>query len=421
MPYGLSDAAYAAEVDRKRKAGIPLTSGFDQAAYNRGKSTSGGGSGGAYGLSDAAYAQEVDRKRAQGIPLTQPFNQAAYYRGGGGQTTTVPRTSPSVSTASPSVQTGNWAQIPLNSPTSAQFNFPYEQLMRDIQSQYPKIGSYSDAELAQQAKQWASLQIDPQTQALLRAVEQARQSSETQRQQTEAAYAGFEDYNKRMMGEAAANALESAISRGGGRAGAVEWLTSKLQQPITEKAAGVQAEKAAKLSDIASQLALTEKQSTQQQGELQTRLGQLEVDRLAELRNLQHSQAVGDWQTMMTSAQNLANLATQAQQFQQQYAASLLPYYTQTEAQRQQAPLDWAQVMGEAPNATQATPTNAGAVPLRSYATQQGASIGYDPATKTITINGRKYGSQDLQGMGGQLINGTWYVPQSSVNALLGR
>jgi hypothetical protein len=57
-------------------------------------------------------------------------------------------------------------------------------------------------------------------------------------------------------------------------------------------------------------------------------------------------------------------------------------------------------------------------VPLRDYATQQGATVGYDPATKSVIINGKKYSTSQLQQLGGQLVNGSWMIPQSAINGL---
>lgn len=252
---------------------------------------------------------------------------------------------------------------------------------------------------------------------MARALEQAQQALATRQQQVEASYAGMEEAVNRMMAEAAQRALESAIARGGGQSGAVEWLTRQLQTPIAEQFAAAQAQKAAELADIASRLAMLQEQAGRQRAQLQERLGQLEANRLAELRNLAYAQATGNWQQVMQAVSNLAQMATQAQQYSQQLAASLLPYYTLTEQQRQYQPMSWAELMGEVPTVQ---PSGGGVVPLRSFVIQQGGSIDYDPATGQVIINGRRYGRDVLEGLGGRLQNGTWYLPQSAVMALLG-
>lgn len=45
---------------------------------------------------------------------------------------------------------------------------------------------------------------------------------------------------------------------------------------------------------------------------------------------------------------------------------------------------------------------------LRDYALQQGLKIDYDPNKKTVGIGGKQYTPQQLSGMGGSLVNGSW-------------
>ncbi len=301
-----------------------------------------------------------------------------------------------------------------------QYSFPYEQALRDLISLAPRYEMPSEKELERQAREWAELQINPQLAELTRALEQAQQALGTRQQQVEASYAGMEEAVNRVMAEQAQRALESAIARGGGQSGAVEWLTSKLQQPIAEQFTSAQAQKAAELADIASRLAMLQEQAGTQRTQLQERLGQLEANRLAELRNLAYAQATGNWQQVMQSVSNLAQMATQAQQYSQQLAASLLPYYTLTEQQRQYQPMSWAELMGEVPEAPTVPSSGGGVVPLRSFVSQQGGSIDYDPATGQVIINGRRYGRDVLESLGGSLQNGSWYLPESAVRFLMG-
>lgn len=301
-----------------------------------------------------------------------------------------------------------------------QYLFPYEQLMRDIMAQMPTYQQPSQEELLQQAKTWANLQIDPAIQAISQALAQTKQALETQQAKTEAAYAGLEQATQRFMQEAAQKALESAIARGGGRSGQVEWYTSKLQQPIAEQYAQAQAQRAAELADIANRMTLAEQQAAEQQKALEQRRGELEAERLAELQNLAHATAVGDWQRAFQAAQNLASMATQAQQWGLSYAAGLLPYFALTESERQNLPLQWAQVVGQVPSATvPATGVTGYYVPLREYASQLGASIDYDPVTNEVIINGRRYSVNALAGLGGRMTNGRWYLPASALQSLL--
>ena len=294
-----------------------------------------------------------------------------------------------------------------------QYSFPYEQALRDLISLAPRYEMPSEKELERQAREWAELQINPQLAELTRALEQAQQALGTREQQVEASYAGMEEAVNRVMAEQAQRALESAIARGGGQSGAVEWLTSKLQQPIAEQFTSAQAQKAAELADIASRLSMLQEQAGTQKTQLQERLGQLEANRLAELRNLAQAQATGNWQQVLQSTQNLAQMATQAQQF-------MLPYFRMTESERQYQPINWAEMMGEIPEAPSAGTGGGGVVPLRAFVGEQGGSIDYDPATGSVIINGRRYGSDVLESLGGSLQNGAWYLPESAVRFLMG-
>lgn len=308
------------------------------------------------------------------------------------------------------------AKVPLQEP----YQFPFEQMWRDTIAAAPKYTPRSESELLTQSQQYAGLQIDPQLQALSKALAQLKQSADAERGSVDAAYSGLHDTSTRMLKDAEARALESAISRGGGRSGQVEWLTQKQQQPIMEQTTQAEVGKAAQLSAIANALALAERQGGETQQQLAERRGTLEASQLAGLRQLEHANATGDWQLQQQAVQNLAAMATQSNQFNQQLGFNMLPYTTLTEAQRQQQPIDWAQVMGQTSGAAPSLPSSGGsAVPLRSYATQAGASISYDPATKTVTINGKSYSPSALQSMGGQQKDGAWYLPESAIRGLI--
>jgi len=503
MPYGMSDAEYAAEVNRKRQLGLPLTGTFDQAAYERGmaqlssksssssssskssssssssksssssssskssssslKSTSGGSSssgsaskstnywdqytGGLQGYiasqqeryrqavanndyelikkleADAARVGYELPKIQQVQPQVQPQtqNQAQPQTQNQAQPQTQNQAQPQAQQQGTQADRQRNIQYILDqlSQRSQQALYPYEQLLRDLMAQMPSYKQPSQEELLQQAQLWAKLQVDPALQALSETLAKTKQALEAQKAQTEAQYAGVDQSVNRYMEEAAQKALESAISRGGGRSGQVEWYTSKLQQPIAEQYAKTQAEKAAALSDIAAKIALAEQQAAEQQKTLEQRRGELEANRLAELQNLAHATATGDWQRAFQAAQNLASLATQAQQWQMSYAANLLPYFTITEYERQTQPLQWAQTMGQVPETLQQPTPTSYYVPLRQYASNYGASVDYDPSTGEVIINGRRYSPNYLRSIGGQIVNNAWQIPASAVNALL--
>lgn len=57
---------------------------------------------------------------------------------------------------------------------------------------------------------------------------------------------------------------------------------------------------------------------------------------------------------------------------------------------------------------------------LRNIANQANQNVGYDANTKSVTIAGNSYTPNQLQGMGGQLVNGQWNLPSSSANHIVG-
>jgi hypothetical protein len=304
--------------------------------------------------------------------------------------------------------------------TLSQYQMPYEQAYRDVISQAPIYNAPSEQELLSQAGTWAGLQIDPQVQALNDAIEKARLSAQTQEDKINANYASFDSSVDRMVQKAEQRALESAIARGGGRSGAVEWLSDQYAAPIMEQAATQQAGRTASLNSIANALALAEEQYRGQGTALEARRGELEAQRVSELQALAQAQASGNWERVATATQNLMNMATQAQQFNSQFATSLLPYFMPTVGQDMDYNLGLVGSFGEVPGSMSSDITNVShsPVPLRDYATQQGATVGYDPATKSVIINGKKYSTSQLQQMGGQLVNGSWMIPQNAIDGL---
>jgi len=303
-----------------------------------------------------------------------------------------------------------------------QYSYPYEQLMRDVLASQPRYTPRSREDLLSEAQRKASLQIDPQLQALQKAYEQTLQGLTTRGEQAKAAHAGYEKDVEYALGEAARIAQEQAIARGGGRAGVLDWAREQRQKPIVGAAEKQAAELAAYLQDVASQQSLATQQYGETQQQLAERRGLIEAQTVEELKRYDDAMVRGDWQSANQASQNLATLATQAQQFSQQMAASLLPYFTMTERERQYLPIDIAQVAGEWPEGygtPAATPAPVSQpIGLRDYVTGQGGSISYDPGTRTVTVNGRRYTPDDLEGMGGVLKDGRWYLPQSAAARL---
>jgi nucleoid-associated protein YgaU len=226
---------------------------------------------------------------------------------------------------------------------------PYEKQLQQFLAARPEWKATSEDEMLRQAQQYAALQIDPQLQALQRSLEEASQYAEGQKGAVEAAYSGVPAMIERMLAQAREYGTEDAVARGVGRSGVVDYNIEQLSEPIMEQGTQIEAEKAAKLASIADALALAQRQAQQQQAQLEEQRGLIESNRLGDLRQLGHSMQAEDWERAWNAAQNLASMANQQYQFQQQAALNWAPYFMTSEQFRQQVPIDWAQVMGKVP------------------------------------------------------------------------
>lgn len=283
-------------------------------------------------------------------------------------TTTTTTTKPATPTTTTTTQSQTPADIYKMLPKEEN---PYVQQIQDYLNTRPKWQGTTEEEMLRQAKQYASLQVDPQLQALQRSVEQAALNAENQRRSVEAAYSGVPAQIDRMLADARSYATEDAIARGVGRSGVVDYNVQQLSEPIMEQGAQAEAEKAATLAAIADTLALAQTQGLQQQQDIERQRGVLEAAGLADLQRTGHAMETEDWERGMSTLLNLASMAQQdqaqrqsaalswapyymtTQQFQQQFpqqlALSWAPYYMSTEDLRQTLPLDWTQLMGQVP------------------------------------------------------------------------
>jgi len=269
-----------------------------------------------------------------------------------GQVLTLPGTSSSTSKSSSSSSSSS--QKKPSTPQEVanlipKYENPYEKQLQQFLASRPEFKPASEEEMLQQAKQYAALQIDPQLQALQRSLDEAAQYAESQRSMIEAAYSGIPAQIDRLLAQAREQGTEDAIARNVGRSGVVDYNVRELSQPVIEQATRYEAEKAAQLANIANALALAQKQALQQQQELEQQRGLLESTRLEELRQLGHAMQAEDWERAWNAAQNLAAMANQQYQFQQQAALNWAPYFMTSEQFRQMLPIDWAQVMGKVP------------------------------------------------------------------------
>lgn len=297
---------------------------------------------------------------------------------------------------------------------------PYEQSLRDLMAQMPRYQQPNQEELLQQAQQYADLQITPQQQALQRALEQAIANTEAQQKAVEAAYAGVPERTQQLLDEARRYALESAIARGAGRSGVVNWETEKRTTPIMTQAQEAEARKAAELANIAEQLGLIKSQTSEREQQLETLRGDLTRQYLQQLQNQGYIRSRDDWQAAFNAAGQLANMALGASQWNQKFALDWLPWVSLTEN-------EFANIVeptGEdltnylpTTNTTPASINNEDLVKIRQYVESLGGKVYYDPVTGEVIINGKRFKPSKV---GGKITGGVSYAPKDYINQLLG-
>ena len=141
-----------------------------------------------------------------------------------------------------------------------------------------------------------------------------------------AAYAGIPAQTDRMLADARNYALESAIARGGGRSGVVNWETEKRTTPIMQQAQQYEAEKAAKLAGVTDWLANAITQGEQRQLDLEGRRGDLTQQYIQDLMMYGEDRARANWQAVMNAALALNAADQNAYQFDTSALLNLIPY-----------------------------------------------------------------------------------------------
>jgi hypothetical protein len=209
--------------------------------------------------------------------------------------------------------------------TMSRYSFPYEQFLRDLMSQPSTYKAPSESELLTQATQYADLQVSPLLSAIQSRLENARTNYENEKSAIEAAYAGVPARTQSLLDEARRSALESAIARGMGRSGVVDWQTEKLSSPILQQATQSEQEKAAKLAAIANTLAAAQDETSRLRQEAESRRGTLQSARLADLRQQAAQTALQEMAARWGQGFNLAQLANAANMSQQQLLSELIP------------------------------------------------------------------------------------------------
>jgi len=169
--------------------------------------------------------------------------------------------------------------------------FPYQDKIQELVGQQPQWQPRSEDQLLGQASQFAGLQIDPQVDALKRWKDQQR---------------GVD--------------LESAISRGGGRGGAVDWLAAQRQDRFGGELQRLEASR----GDVTAQM-------------------------LAQLQAQEHSRGMEGHQAQLAAMQQLAQMAQAHDMEQWQRALSTHDRTMLTPMQQHQLNLGYGDLIGEIP------------------------------------------------------------------------
>ena len=328
--------------------------------------------------------------------------------GNQGQATQKPQQEPQTNYTQPTQQ-------PQPRPQQSSLNIQdITGIISGISSQYkaPDVPRLSRDEMLTQAQSLANLQIDPIIQALMRDKEDYLGSYESSKRNIEAAYAGVPQETDRLLAQAQEQGTESAIARGGGRSGAVEHTVEKLKEPVMLRAIQLEGEKAAKLASLEEAMDLFMKQYGDKVAELEGRRGQLTTAIFDQLNSSDQQLAL-----------ELAKMAENRYGVDMQTTLGLLPYFMNTKLEDDKLVLDWTKTMGQVPQYGPGEKVSMGdldqIVGLRQYAENAGMDVGWDPATGNVFIGSQSYTPAQLKGMGAQLVNDRWQIPQSKIDELL--
>ena len=141
-------------------------------------------------------------------------------------------------------------------------------------------------EFAQQANQFRQIYEEPKRQELTRQLEQAINDAQSQRGNINANYQSY--YNTLGQREAQQQRmdLESAINRGAGRSGVVNYMSQNRDREYTGYLDAAEAKRLAELTAVENQIALTQRQVPTELKDLADQAARLEAQELQRLQDL---------------------------------------------------------------------------------------------------------------------------------------
>lgn len=183
----------------------------------------------------------------------------------------------------------------------------------------------SESEMRGWASGYANTQVDPMIAAIQNSLTRQLAAQDTARSEVEAQYAGLPDYYAGQLKEARGSALESAIARGMGRSGVVDWQTEKYTNPIIQRQSKDEADKAASLARIANTIAALNTTAQDSIASAEGQRGALEAARMGELQQWAAGMEAAGGQNNFSNMMQMANLYNNNQASSQNLILQLLP------------------------------------------------------------------------------------------------
>jgi len=275
--------------------------------------------------------------------------------------------------------------------------FAYQKSIEDILGSAPKYTPQSDSDIQSQASTYADVQINPQITALQKSLQTALSSLDNQANTVTANYAGIQEDADATMKEVEKDAVENAISRGGGRSGVVEWVKTENQKPVLSALMKAEAAKTADLNNIANNKTLAQTNYNAGIEALETQRGAITAAKIDALKQADYAMQTQNWTALANVQLQLAQMAMQEDQFNQKMS------------------YDWTSMMGETPGSSAIDST----ITLNDYVNSNKGTISWNAANGNVTVNSKVYTPAALQAAGGYLENGRWMIPESVVKSML--
>jgi len=233
--------------------------------------------------------------------------------------------------------------------TATNAQFPYQSFLESLMSRIPQWNQ-SPTQMQENARLWANLQIDPQISQLTRTLEQAMTNAQSQKQAIRAAFEGVPEQLERTEQRQAQADLESAIARGAGRSGVVDWQTRNRQEHFNQLLSQNAAQQAAQLAAVANQLGLTQQQTLDAMNQLEAQRGQLTQSFLSQLEDRGFTRGMQGTQAQMDLANLMANLAQNWNNAQWAQGRDIMDRTMLTPAERHQLNIQYGELIGQIPD-----------------------------------------------------------------------